>query len=55
MNVLAAAKTSAPHFAGEVKAELSVPSFYKNFDVENNCLKNDEIEQQLITVLSVLK
>ena len=31
--VLTAAVNSAPYFAGNVKASLSIPSFYDNFDV----------------------
>jgi len=46
-SVLAAAKESAPYFSGKVKASLSVPSFYENFDLESNKLKNDELQKQL--------
>jgi hypothetical protein len=41
-----------PPFA--LKASLSVPSFYDNFDVEQNALKNPEIQAQLQTLLDVL-
>ncbi len=53
-NVLAAAKASAPHFNMDLKAELSVPSFYANFDVEKGKLKNNNIQEQLETALSAL-
>lgn len=53
-NVLAAAVNSAPHFNGELKASLSVPSFYQNFDVEKGCLTNKELQAQLITAISAL-
>ena len=46
-SVLAAAVNSAPYFSGELKASLSVPSFYENFDTENACVKNKEIQLQL--------
>lgn len=46
-SVLAMALGSAHFFAGEVKASMSVPSFYENFDLENNVMKNDELLAQL--------
>ena len=46
-SVLAAAKGSAPYFAGDVKATLSVPSFYENFDSDNQVLRNEELVQAL--------
>ena len=53
-NVLSAAKNSAPHFSGEVKADLSIPSFYKNFDSEKGQLSNDELDVQLKQALDLL-
>lgn len=53
-NVLNAAVNSAPYFAGDVKASLSVKSFYDNFDVEKNELKNEEIKRELIAVVAAL-
>ncbi len=54
-SVLATAVTSAPFFEGIVKASLSVPAFYENFDAELGRITNDEIDQQLqITVNSLL-
>jgi NAD(P)H-dependent FMN reductase len=53
-NVLNAATGSAPYFNGVLKASLSVPSFYDNFDVEQNALKNPEIQTQLQTLVDVL-
>ena len=52
--VLATAITSAPFFDGEVKASLSVPSFYDNFDVEQGRINNDDINAQLITAVNSL-
>ena len=53
-SVLATAVASAPFFNGNVKASLSVPGFYDNFDVEQGRLKNDEIDKQLATVMNNL-
>jgi hypothetical protein len=53
--VLAAATTSAPYFSGDLKASLSVPSFYDNFDMALGQIKNEDIKSQLvITVTSLL-
>lgn len=46
-SVLAAAKGSAPYFAADVKASVSVPSFYDNFDMENNTVKNVDVQNEL--------
>ncbi|NQZ32358.1 MAG: NAD(P)H-dependent oxidoreductase [Oceanospirillaceae bacterium] len=53
-SVLAAATNSAPHFAADVKASISLPSFYKNFDTDNNQLLNLEIKAQLIQAVAKL-
>lgn len=53
-NVLAAATGSAPYFNGDLKASLSVPSFYDNFDVELGQIKNDDIQNQLIGAVKKL-
>jgi NAD(P)H-dependent FMN reductase len=53
-SVLAAAKASAPYFAGDVKSTLSIPSFYENFDLETQLLKNSELQQQLKEALNSL-
>jgi NAD(P)H-dependent FMN reductase len=52
--VLAAATTSAPFFKGDLKGSLSVPSFYDNFDVESGRIKNDQIQVQLVALMSRL-
>ncbi|MCW8914576.1 MAG: NAD(P)H-dependent oxidoreductase [Magnetovibrio sp.] len=54
-SVLATAETSAGFFAGDVKATLSIPSFYDNFDVEAQELSNTELKAQLVEVLNTLK
>lgn len=53
-SVLAAATASAPFFDGVVKASLSVPSFYDNFDNEQGRITNDEINMQLLTAVNSL-
>ncbi|GGK56275.1 NADPH-dependent FMN reductase [Amphritea balenae] len=52
--VLAAAVASAPFFAGEVKASLSIPSFYDNFDSDNKLLRHPELNEQLKDAVSYL-
>lgn len=51
-SVLAGATTSAPYFAGDVKASLSVASFYDNFDMQQQAISNSEITQQIDTLLN---
>ncbi|TKF36612.1 NADPH-dependent FMN reductase [Enterovibrio norvegicus] len=53
-NVLAAATTSAPHFAADVTASLSVPSFYDNFDMETGSLKDETLNNALKTAMASL-
>jgi chromate reductase len=52
--VLAAAVGSAPFFDGEVKAHLSIPSFYDNFDVEKGQLTNAELAEKLALAMAML-
>ncbi len=52
--VLTAATSSAPYFAGDVKASLSVPSFFDNFDSENQAISNPQILDQLQSALAKL-
>lgn len=53
-SVLAAATGSAPYFAGEVKASLSIPSFFDNFDSEKQVLTNPELVDKLQSALALL-
>lgn len=53
-SVLAAAKGSAPYFAGEVKGALSLPSFYDNFDMESGAVTAPAFNDELLTVLNSL-
>ncbi|HIF9293053.1 TPA: NADPH-dependent FMN reductase [Photobacterium damselae] len=46
-NVLAGAVGSAPYFAGDVKASVSLPSFYDNFDMATCKVINAEIDTKL--------
>lgn len=54
-NVLASAKTSAPHFGAIVKGDLSVPSFYDVFDMEKGAIHDAGIQKQLRDTLASLK
>ena len=53
-NVLSLAKSSAPYFAMDVKADLSVARFYDNFDMENGRIRNTEVQEQLQAALAHL-
>ncbi|AZZ96278.1 NAD(P)H-dependent oxidoreductase [Pseudoalteromonas sp. R3] len=53
-SVLGAAVASAPYFAADVKASLSVPSFFDNFDLEAGELTNPDIKQALEAALKLL-
>lgn len=54
-SVLATAEGSMPFFGGTVKASLSVPSFYDNFDSEQGKLTNAELNAQLLNALELLQ
>jgi len=53
-NVLAAAKKSAPYFGGEVKADLSIPSYFDQVDGESGQVTNDDIGKALQAALLTL-
>jgi len=53
-SVLASATASAPYFDGEVKASLSIPSFYDNFDSEQGRIINSDLNEQLLAAISNL-
>jgi chromate reductase len=53
-NVLAAATMSAPHFAADVRASISVPSFYDNFDLDSNQLTNARIRREIEQAVQLL-
>jgi NAD(P)H-dependent FMN reductase len=52
--VLAAASAATPNFAGDVKASLSIPSFYDNFDMEKQQLTNPELIDKLNSAIALL-
>jgi len=53
-SVLAAAVNSTPYFNGVLKASLSIPSFYQNFDTETGEITNNEIKAQLFAAVNAL-
>jgi chromate reductase len=53
-SVLAAAEQTAPFFGGDVKASLSVPSFFDNFDSKSGKISNPEIHAALELALGKL-
>ncbi|WP_164117181.1 NAD(P)H-dependent oxidoreductase [Sphingorhabdus sp. Alg239-R122] len=53
--VMATIKASAPHFGGDVKADLSIGSFYDNFDMEKSCLTDAGLDTQLRAALATLQ
>ncbi len=53
-SVLAQATNSMPFFGAEVKATFSLPSFYNNFDVENNKLIDSEMDKNLLETMTKL-
>jgi len=46
-SILSAAVESAPFYGADVKASLSVPSFFENFDVIRNRIVKAEISQKI--------
>jgi NAD(P)H-dependent FMN reductase len=52
-NVLKLATEAAPHFGGKVVGSLSIPSFYDNFNSDNQVLINHELDNKLESVLKV--
>ena len=53
-SVLATAITSAPFGGGNVKANLSLPSFYENFDTDTGRLTNSAAQAKLEAALATL-
>lgn len=53
-SVLASAVQSAPYFDGVVKAQLSIPSFYDNFDGQKQQLSHEELNEKLCDAISHL-
>jgi chromate reductase len=53
-NALQTAVGSAPFFGNDVRASLSIPNFYENFDTTSNSLTNSELDTQLKAALATL-
>ena len=53
-NVLNTAVTSAPYFGADVEASWSLPSFYQNFDSENQVVIDNDERQALHDALAAL-
>ncbi|NTS75537.1 NAD(P)H-dependent oxidoreductase [Catenovulum sp. SM1970] len=53
-SVLTTATNSAPYFDGDVKASLSIPSFYDNFNQDEQKLSNSDLNQALIDAVNTL-
>ena len=54
-NVLASAVASAPHFGADVRASISLPSFYESFDVETGELRNAKVKREILQGLELLQ
>lgn len=54
LTVLNSACESAPHFNGDLRASLSIPSFHEHFDTDAQVLKSGEYADKLSTALSKL-
>ncbi len=52
--VLAIARDSADHFGADLKATLSIPSFYDHFDTDAGCLTDSALQAQLSQALQCL-
>ncbi|MGR5093857.1 NADPH-dependent FMN reductase [Vibrio maritimus] len=53
-NVLSAATNSAPYFGGNVKASVSVPSFYDVFDLETGKLTDSALIDKIESAIKQL-
>lgn len=53
-SVLTLAENQAPFFGGKVKASLSIPSFYDNFDLAANKLSNQSLNNDLKDAIRAL-
>ena len=54
-HVVAAVKSSAPFFGGNIRADLSVGEFNDNFDTENGEISNPETQAELRSALATLQ
>lgn len=49
--VLEIAQANLPRFGADIKAVFSLPSFNDNFDVENNTISNEELNEELKDII----
>ncbi|OIQ16912.1 MAG: NADPH-dependent FMN reductase [Flavobacterium sp. MedPE-SWcel] len=50
-SVLETAKSTMPHYGGNIKAVFSLPSFHNNFDVEAGKISNNELDAALKDII----
>ncbi|MCL1127555.1 NADPH-dependent FMN reductase [Shewanella surugensis] len=53
-SVMRSALHSAPFFGADVKANLSIPRFFDNFDTTHHKMINEELNQKLIEAIAKL-
>lgn len=53
-NVLSSSSGSAAYFAADLKATLSIPRFFDNFDIEKGLLTNADMNAALIEAIAKL-
>ncbi|EGU37106.1 hypothetical protein VIBRN418_13316 [Vibrio sp. N418] len=53
-NVLAQAVASAGYFGADVKASLSIPNFYDNFDLATGQLSQADLAEQVVKLVETL-
>lgn len=54
-NVLKSAEMSAKFWGAHLIGSLSVPSFYENFDLDNDTLKNSQLNTELLRLVQKFK
>ncbi len=54
-SVLEVAENNLPRYGGNIKGVFSLPSFNDNFDVANNKISNEELDNQLKQVVEELQ
>ena len=54
-SVLTAATQAAPYMGADLKASVSIPKFFENFDTEQQTMRNPELNRQLKSAIETLK
>ncbi|WP_298152792.1 NAD(P)H-dependent oxidoreductase [Flavobacterium sp.] len=54
-SVLEIAESNLLRYGGKIKAVFSLPSFYENFDLENNVISNPDFDSQLKQIVKDFK